>query len=411
MTIKPGYNEASEPAVAGSTSFDDSRSERCAVVLTEQRTTAGHRLRNEVHTRISPRIARFPADRQAHAREIADWQLDILQAQFEGGPDAGWTGRTVATVRMLGHDWASRRWPLEPLLVLLGVVTDETTDVLLHRVAGLGGGMAESLRVVADVAHRFVGELFHGFQEVHKPREYSDPHATALLLLRGAELPPHLAAGAAPAYGVLAFRLSADDTADLPAHAAAWLAEQAGDGVLHLTCDQGGYALVPTGEHTAVLAFARRLQARLPPATWLGIAWRPRAELAAGRLEAVEVLTSALASRRAPGVYQLGDVLVECAVLRQPAVSELLSKLIEPIAHNQVLLETLQALLTAGGNRSKAATRLVIHRSTLDYRLGQIERLTGHAPSSARALQVLGAALTAHTAARCTLTEFPSWNL
>jgi DNA-binding PucR family transcriptional regulator len=79
-------------------------------------------------------------------------------------------------------------------------------------------------------------------------------------------------------------------------------------------------------------------------------------------------------------------------------VADLLVTKIEPITRNGVLLETLRALLTADGNRSKAAAKLIIHRSTLDYRLQRIEQLTGYDPTSVRQLHVLSTALTAHEA-------------
>jgi DNA-binding PucR family transcriptional regulator len=61
---------------------------------------------------------------------------------------------------------------------------------------------------------------------------------------------------------------------------------------------------------------------------------------------------------------------------------------------NDVLRETLVAFLEADGNRSRTAQSLIVHRSTLDYRLGRIAAVTGHSPTTPRGLQVLGTALT-----------------
>lgn len=52
------------------------------------------------------------------------------------------------------------------------------------------------------------------------------------------------------------------------------------------------------------------------------------------------------------------------------------ARLFEPA--NEVLLETLEAYLDSGGDRSATADVLYIHRSTLYYRLSQIHKLTGH---------------------------------
>ena len=110
----------------------------------------------------------------------------------------------------------------------------------------------------------------------------------------------------------------------------------------------------------------------------------------------------------APGVYDLNDVLVDYAVLRQPATSAALARLVAPVVGNSVLYETLQAFIDADGNRSRAAARLVIHRSTLDYRLQRIEQVTGCRPTSARALGMLSAGLTAHAVGNGVALSLPA---
>ena len=56
-------------------------------------------------------------------------------------------------------------------------------------------------------------------------------------------------------------------------------------------------------------------------------------------------------------------------------------------------------LVTTNGNRSQAAEQLIIHRSTLDYRIRRIEQLTGLYPGGVRGINVLSAAVTAHAVA------------
>lgn len=372
--------------------------------MTENRDAIGVGLGNEVRVRVAAHLGTIPEPQRGYALELVTCQLDL----FDTVLGAGLTGRHRATIRMLGHEWAARRWPLDPLLALLGRVAEETTAVLLSRQSG--SAAAEALATVADVSHQCLAELSNGFEEISKPRQHREhPQQAALALLRGQKPPEGRLRQIAAAYGVLAFRI-ADDDAEGHERAEAWLAAQVTDGILPLVCDQGGYALVPAHDISFAIRFAQQLQAKLPEQSWTAISWRLTDEIPAGRAEAADVLTSALASQRSPGCYELGDVLVEYAVLRHTQVRELLVKRIEPVVHNPLLLETLDALRAANGNRTKAATALVIHRSTLDYRLGQIERLTGHAPASSRALQVLSAGLTAHAASRCTLPDIARWD-
>jgi hypothetical protein len=93
-----------------------------------------------------------------------------------------------------------------------------------------------------------------------------------------------------------------------------------------------------------------------------------------------------------PGVYRRVDVLVEHAVARSPVSSRVLRRLIAPVMESHSLRTTLAALIAEGGNRSGAADRLIIHRSTIDYRLTRIEQLTGQSPLTVKGLRVLTAA-------------------
>jgi hypothetical protein len=93
-----------------------------------------------------------------------------------------------------------------------------------------------------------------------------------------------------------------------------------------------------------------------------------------------------------PGVYHRADVLVEHAVARSPVSSRVLRRLIAPVMESHSLRTTLAALIAEGGNRSGAEDRLIIHRSTIDYRLTRIEQLTGQSPLTVKGLRVLTAA-------------------
>jgi PucR C-terminal helix-turn-helix domain len=161
-----------------------------------------------------------------------------------------------------------------------------------------------------------------------------------------------------------------------------------------------GEVLTPVGERQHALRLARRIHADLGDAVWISVAWQPYEELVSGVREAEDVLRMACALGRGPGVHQLDDVAVEYAVANHPEVSRRLIALIEPIVTRPELLRTLEALIATDGNRARAAAQLIIHRSTIDYRLGRIEVLTGHSPTRVHGLQTLCTALAAHALAR-----------
>lgn len=195
--------------------------------------------------------------------------------------------------------------------------------------------------------------------------------------------------GLALAYAVVAFCTSTEDGATEVLAAVGDNAD-----VLVLDGVRGGYLLLPCAQDQHV-GLARALHDRLGSDVWMAVAWASRRDLASARATAEDVLR--IASCRAPGVYELRNVLADFAVLRQPHVAERLARMIEPVVAQQPLLDSLRAFISEDGNRAAAARRLDIHRSTLDHRLRLVERLTGCRPTSPRALLTLSVALTAHS--------------
>ncbi|MEU0878866.1 helix-turn-helix domain-containing protein [Lentzea sp. NPDC005914] len=195
--------------------------------------------------------------------------------------------------------------------------------------------------------------------------------------------------GLALAYAVVAFCASTED-------GAAEVLEAVGDNADVLVLDgvRGGYLLLPCAQDQHV-GLARELHDRIGADVWMAVAWASRRDLESARSTAEDVLR--IASGRAPGVYELRDVLADFAVLRQPHVAERLARMIEPVVAQQPLLDALRAFIGEDGNRAAAARLLDIHRSTLDHRLRLVERLTGCRPTSPRALLMLSVALTAHS--------------
>ncbi|MFI1035472.1 PucR family transcriptional regulator [Streptomyces sp. NPDC020951] len=162
-----------------------------------------------------------------------------------------------------------------------------------------------------------------------------------------------------------------------------------------------GTVLTPAGDLRQALSLAQWVWEDLGGgAVWISVAWRPYEQLARGVREAEDVLRLVCALKRPPGVHRLDDVAVEHAVASCPEVSRHLAALIEPVVTRPELLQTLEALITADGNRARAAAELIIHRSTIDYRLRRIEELTGHSPTRVRGLHTLHTALAARTLIR-----------
>jgi hypothetical protein len=182
-------------------------------------------------------------------------------------------------------------------------------------------------------------------------------------------------------------------------------ARHSGPGTPHRL--SGGGILTPAKSARQALWLALKAREDLGDTVWISVAWRSHEELAGGVREVEDVLKVVRALRRPPGVYRLDDVAVEYAVASSPEASRHLAELIEPVVEQPELLKTLEALIAADGNRARAASELIIHRSTIDYRLRRIECLTGHSPTRVRGLQTLCTALAARAMAMPRLPRHP----
>jgi hypothetical protein len=153
-----------------------------------------------------------------------------------------------------------------------------------------------------------------------------------------------------------------------------------------------GHLLLPLAE-AAALPLCREVCEELGGEVWLCVAERPAARVPLARKEVDEIDALVSSLGRPPGVYRIDDMLFESAVLDTPEVRDELGKVVAPLLANPVLVETVLALLEADGNRAVAVKKLFIHRSTIDYRLWQVEQLTGLCPVNPRDLAVLGTAI------------------
>ena len=174
------------------------------------------------------------------------------------------------------------------------------------------------------------------------------------------------------------------------------LVEAAGPGVLTARLDPGVVLLVPDFDAARTQRVVERLARCVGDRGWLATAGRPAAEVFQGFTEAADVLRLVAAGRRPCGAYTISDVLIEYAATRHARVVEKLVAVIKPLRAHAVLWETLTALVDADYSRHKAARRLYVHRTTVDYRLRRITELTGCDTASSRGLQILATALIAH---------------
>ncbi|WP_436492859.1 PucR family transcriptional regulator [Actinokineospora sp. HUAS TT18] len=164
----------------------------------------------------------------------------------------------------------------------------------------------------------------------------------------------------------------------------------------------GGLALVPAAEpdwpwlRSVVADLAK---AAVAPVTAAVVPAAPADVPAAARLagELRDVIT---AYGKPPGLYRLGDLLVEYQLTRPSPARDQLATLLEPAAAKPDLLDTLRVYLSTGLNRRRAATELRVHPNTVDYRLRKIATLTGLDVGRDQDLLTVRAALSAHDSAR-----------
>lgn len=173
--------------------------------------------------------------------------------------------------------------------------------------------------------------------------------------------------------------------------------------VLSALTVEGGTVLLPmtmpadrlsTSDWTA----ARQLVAALRTAAGAEItagagAAQPVAVATAAKV-ARDVLDVARRAGRAPGVYQLDDVLLDYQLSRPSAARERLASLLDPVADSAELLGTVRAFLRIGGRR-ETARELHVHPNTVDYRLRRVQDLTGLDATRPADVATLEAALAA----------------
>src|SRR5438067_4275670 len=341
---------------------------------------------------LLPRIQAAPQDCQDDLQAALALALAIHDDALRSS--AVQLGDRDADLRRLGLVWATAHHPLDPLLDLLTALTEKTL--------GRAGRSREA--VVTEAGGQIIRAILGGFQQAYQwaPRETLASHDRRVLattLLWDLEVAPAHQPLLAESYAVLAVRHPAQAGRELDEEQIVAHFDRAKvPGTLPFLAEPLGYILVPAQDKPHAVELAEQFRQDLPGQVSLAVAWRSRDQVPSGRQEARDIARIVAVSARPPGAYQLDDVLVEYAVMREPSAANGLVRILTPIAGQPMLLSTLKSFIAANGNRSRAAADLGIHRSTLDYRLQRIEHLTGTGPTSTAGLQLLAIALTTYTA-------------
>ncbi|MFI6099480.1 PucR family transcriptional regulator [Lentzea sp. NPDC051213] len=300
----------------------------------------------------------FDVGRLLHEEFLAVYRAAAADAD-------GWEDAAVTTARRVGTRLATAKIPLEHLVVAL-----RSTDRLLTEAMLDDGGDA---RALAAAGTALAVETMAAFST----GTGTGDGALADALLGGSATD----AAVSPFYTVVSVRGA------LPERAVSAFRRRGP--VLVAT---SGHLLLPMAE-AAALPLSQDVCDELGGEVWLCVAERPAARIPLARKEVDEIDALVATLGRPPGVYRIDDMLFESAVMDTPEVREELGKVAAPLLANPVLVETVLALLEADGNRAVAVKKLFIHRSTIDYRLWQIEELTGLCPVNPRDLAVLGTAI------------------
>lgn len=156
-----------------------------------------------------------------------------------------------------------------------------------------------------------------------------------------------------------------------------WLAPTGGEG-------PGGRDFLADDLHAAISGAG---------AVYVGRAWRPTLAQVPDALAEAGTVARLLAATDRPGCGVLRDVVLELTLATGAEGGGDLDDVLTPLGEGPDLLETLSTLYANDLDRGRTASRLHLHRATLDYRLGRIRQLTGLDPLSVRGIRVLSSAL------------------
>ncbi|MFI6172215.1 PucR family transcriptional regulator [Nocardia sp. NPDC051052] len=132
------------------------------------------------------------------------------------------------------------------------------------------------------------------------------------------------------------------------------------------------------------------------PVLWIGVSPAlTRAAIPASFAEARVVAELGRCLSRGEVICRRQDLRLEYAVAVDGSVRKELASVLEPLADQPVLAETLGVFFANECNQNAAARLLFVHRNTITYRLARIAELTGYDPQRPTEAMTLSAARTA----------------
>jgi PucR C-terminal helix-turn-helix domain len=346
---------------------------------------------------ILRKIAGAPKSVRHQIRRILEDALAVHAWALDGSVTI--SGRATEMMRAAGREWAATGRSCDDIAAALGdltvaLVTGVARDARVAEPMALG-------RIVST-SNIMMREFVLAWREANDatpvPRLANAYRTLAIDLLNGYRQAEYGNIPVVETYAVVAVHC----TEPIPVAEMATIAKRCGgDGACAWLTDNGGAVLLPATHGPRARTLASDLYEALGAACWLAYTWRPTPKIPLAWHEVSRVLSLALGARRPTGVYCFDDVLVEYAAAQHSEVSASMAMAIEALVAQPTLLNTLTALIDADGNRSRAAQQLIVHRSTMDYRLSRISQVTGHDPATSYGLQTLAIALTLHTMANC----------
>lgn len=344
------------------------------------RTSSGGEMQSGgTETRLDVLVAHLPGEARVLVDDLITLASELLASRVRLEPGCEPWKQVERTGAMLGQLGGS----VGDVLSILGLLTARS---LAEHAEG------DSAVAVLGLGHELAIALLTGVRSVRSsgvtPVLSGEELASALL--SGRQPTPHTTgytvvavySGSAKGVGRLSTVVGG---AELP-------------GAVALFAAKAGYVFVPGNDPARAAGWAGLIRERLGDSSWTAYGWARGSDLADAAATAADVVALAASAGNPPGDYRLEDLVVEYAAWHEPLIRAKLALLIEPISRNPVLMETLGAFLEADGNRSKAADSLVVHRSTLDYRLQRIEQLTGRQATNPRDMQVLAVAFATYLA-------------
>ncbi|UGT42958.1 helix-turn-helix domain-containing protein [Nocardia yamanashiensis] len=312
-----------------------------------------------------------------------------LEAMIEVAVRRAREGISLETVLAVYHRGALAAWNY----LVAAARTDTDREELLAAVPQLLGYLGA---VVPGVAASYLRER----QDLHwEQREVKRALALALLQGKPAELLAERFGLALHGFHVLALRAGPEGPEGVrPAlRVIHGELEALSPQALSVLDRNGGWVLLPHSEPVARLDTA---VARIAAATSLRLVAGSAtaatvAEIPARAEEAIEIARLAWNLNRPTGVYRMADLALQYQFARPGPARAWLLGLLEPLSGQPHLMDALRAYLAHDHNRVAAAESLVVHRNTLNYRLGRIATLTGYDPGRSEHTPLFAAALTA----------------